>query len=114
MPALSSKTAIAETFARALPTDERAIARTLFGSPCCFVNGNMFAGAHREELFLRLPVDQRGRFLRQSGARVFEPIAGRPMREYVSVPSTMLENRRQLRGWVKRAFDYALTLPVKR
>lgn len=100
-----------DTFNAVLPKDERAQSRKMFGYPCCFVNGNMFTGLHQENLIVRLPERQRERLLRVDGAVVFEPMAGRPMSEYVTVPPTMLANKRQLRSWVKKAFDYGLTLP---
>ncbi len=101
-----------ETFRAVLPRDRRVQAKKLFGNPCGFVNGNMFTGVHEDQLILRLPELERARLLRIEGAAIFEPMKGRPMDEYVRVPPAMLANRRQLRGWVKRAFDYASSLPA--
>jgi TfoX/Sxy family transcriptional regulator of competence genes len=100
-----------ETFQAVLPKDRRAQKRKLFGNPCCFVNGTMFTGVHEDQLIVRLPDRQRARLLSIEGAQIFEPMKGRPMPEYVRVPPAMLENRRQLRGWVKRAFEYCSSLP---
>ncbi len=114
MPRPTSSTPSTAAFARAIPSDERAVKRTMFGSPCCFVNGNMFGGVHGHELFLRLPEEGRRLLLRRDGASLFEPIHGRPMREYVCVPSAMLDNPRLLRTWVRRAFEYGLTLAPRK
>jgi TfoX/Sxy family transcriptional regulator of competence genes len=100
-----------ETFTAVLPKDRRAEQKRLFGNPCCFVNGTMFTGVHEDQLIVRLSEPQRARLLTIEGAAIFEPMKGRPMTEFVRVPPAMLENRRQLRGWVRRAFDYCAKLP---
>jgi TfoX/Sxy family transcriptional regulator of competence genes len=87
--------------------------RKLFGYPSAFANGNMFAGLFQESLVLRLPEAERAKFLKLKGAHPFEPMAGRPMREYVVVPDAMLKSSRQLRGWLAKSYDYARTLPPK-
>ena len=42
--------------------------RKMFGYPCAFVNGNMFAGLFQTGLFLRLSEPEREEFLRLKGA----------------------------------------------
>ncbi|MCC6899500.1 MAG: TfoX/Sxy family protein [Polyangiaceae bacterium] len=96
-----------------LPKDPRAERRKMFGYPCSFVNGNLWIGLHEHNLLLRLREQDRIEFLKQPEARPFEPMPGRPMREYVVAPQDLLEEPALLRRWVKRAFDYALSLPVK-
>lgn len=85
----------------------------MFGYPCCFVNGNMFAGLYRENMIIRLPNGQRKELLKVNGARVFEPMPGRPMREYVAVPPLLLADEDALRGWIDKSLEYARTLPAK-
>ena len=63
-----------------------ATRRKMFGYPAAFYNGQMFAGLHQDSLILRLGPDDRASFLALPGSRIFEPMAGRPMREYVVVP----------------------------
>ena len=90
-----------------------ATPRKMFGFPAAFVNGNMFMGLHQEDMLLRLPEDSRPELLKTSGARIFEPMPGRPMREYVVVPPTLLKDRSKLSSWVSKAFKYGLSLPPK-
>jgi hypothetical protein len=85
----------------------------MFGFPAAFVNGNMFMGLHQDNMVLRLPDGGRSELLKIEGARTFEPMPGRPMREYIVVPPSVMENRKALTDWVKRAFDYGVTLPPK-
>src|SRR5947209_5060511 len=94
--------------------DAPAQARQMFGYPACFVNGNMFMGLHEEKMILRLPEHDRTKLLKETGAKVFEPMAGRPMKEYVVVPPAFLKNKAKVRTWVQKAFTYGQTLPSKK
>jgi len=85
----------------------------MFGFPAAFINGNMFMGLHQEDMVLRLPDDARTELLRTTGARIFEPMPGRPMREYVVVPPALLKDRTKLSAWARRALEYSSSLPPK-
>lgn len=100
-------------FERAFPADPRAERRAMFGYPAGFVNGNMFAGLHQESFVVRLPEEQREELLREPGAGPFEPMPGRPMREYVALPPAMTADAKTAGAWVRRAFDYVAALPPK-
>jgi hypothetical protein len=73
----------------------------------------MFAGLHEAGLIVRLPEEEREVLLRQKGARLFEPMPGRVMREYVVAPEALADEAVALRRWVTKAFRYASSLPVK-
>ena len=90
-----------------------AVRRSMFGYPAAFVNGNMFMGLHQSDLVLRLSAEERQEFLKLAGARVFEPMPGRPMREYVVVPPTLLSEHGKLARWVTKAFEYGTSLKPK-
>jgi TfoX/Sxy family transcriptional regulator of competence genes len=94
----------------AFPTAER---RMMFGSPAAFVNGNMFAGVHQQYMIFRLPDQPREEFLKIQNAQVFEPMPGRPMREYVVAPPSITDDAVQIEAWLARAIEYASSLPPK-
>jgi TfoX/Sxy family transcriptional regulator of competence genes len=98
-----------EALAR-FPTAER---RMMFGSPAAFVNGNMFASVHQHQMVFRLPQPQREELLRVEGAEIFEPMPGRPMREYVAAPPAIASDPSQIDAWLARALDYASAMPPK-
>lgn len=89
-----------------------ATSKKMFGFPAAFVNDNMFMGLHQEDMILRLPEDLRAELLKMN-ARIFEPMPGRPMREYVVVPPSMLRDRKKLSSWAQKALEYGLSLPPK-
>ncbi len=85
----------------------------MFGYPAAFFRGNMFAGLFQDSMFLRLSPEHRAALCAHRGARPFEPMAGRPMREYVVVPPAILASENQLREWLEKARAYAASLPPK-
>ena len=87
--------------------------RQMFGFPVAFAQGHMFMGLHENRMILRLGEAERARFVAAFAARLFEPMAGRPMREYVVAPEALLADRAELQSWCDRALAYALSLPPK-
>jgi TfoX/Sxy family transcriptional regulator of competence genes len=87
--------------------------RSMFGQPCAFAGGNMCAGLFGGSLFVRLGEADRAALLALRGARPFEPMPGRTMREYVVVPPSMHADAAALDGWIGKAVAYAGALPAK-
>ncbi len=86
--------------------------RPMFGCPAYFTGGNMFAGVWQETVMLRLSEDDRAEVTAAGGAP-FEPMPGRVMKEYVALPPAMVADRDAAAGWVRRAAEYAASLPPK-
>jgi TfoX/Sxy family transcriptional regulator of competence genes len=104
--------ALTKAFDSALPDDALVERKKMFGMPAAFVNGNMFAGVHQTDIVVRLPEAKRAE-IAQAGASQFEPMAGRPMREYMVVPASMHADTAALSAWVGEAFRFGMSLPVK-
>ena len=104
---------LVQKFSEIVPQDPRVERRKMFGYPAAFVAGNLFMALHQEALILRLSDDDRESFLKIEGTSVFEPMPGRPMREYVVVPSRMVDRETSLAGWIRRSLDYATGIPSK-
>jgi TfoX/Sxy family transcriptional regulator of competence genes len=86
--------------------------RLMFGFPAAFVNGNMFMGLFEESFILRLDDKPRAQLL-DDGAKLFEPMKGRAMKEYVVAPERIVGDRKALAKWAKSAFAYGQSLPPK-
>ena len=113
MPWERPSASLSTTLAAAL-ADVECQLKPMFGCPAYFAGSQMFACVHQQHLILRLPADERQRFLatyRDAGP--FEPMPGRQMREYVSVPEEVAADPGTLGQWVERAHAYALSLPPK-
>jgi len=87
--------------------------RKMFGYPCAFVNGQMLIGVLGDRIMLRLSDQDRTQFLKLPGAKPFEPMPGRPMREYVELPPNIMNSPAQLKRWLKLGLEYVGTLPPK-
>jgi TfoX/Sxy family transcriptional regulator of competence genes len=102
-----------EFFGDMLPDDPLVHSRPMFGNLAAFVNGNMFAGLFGDRVFVRLAPDERAELLACDGAAPFEPMPGRPMTEYVVLPSAWRGEPETARSWVLQSFLWAAGLPPK-
>ncbi|MDA1132537.1 MAG: TfoX/Sxy family protein [Proteobacteria bacterium] len=96
-----------------LPDDPRVERRRMFGHPCAFVSGNMFMGVFGDGVFVRLGPEDRAILLAEDGAAPFDPMGGRPMREYVTLPSEWRDEPAAAEQWVARSLTYMSSLPPK-
>jgi TfoX/Sxy family transcriptional regulator of competence genes len=108
-----SSEALVELFAALAPQDPRVTQKKMFGWPSYFVNGNLFAGLHKEKMLFRLPEKDQAEFLRQKGAAEFEPMLGRKMKRYFLLDNPLGRDRGLLAGWIERSLRHAGALPAK-
>lgn len=101
-------------FENAIQHFPRARVRKMFGYPCAFVKGRMTTGIYEEKFFIRLPPERQQNLLGLPGARHFEPMPGRPMKNYVVLPAEVTGSARRLRGWLSTSINEAMQLLVKR
>jgi TfoX/Sxy family transcriptional regulator of competence genes len=87
--------------------------RKMFGCPAYYVGGNMMAGVYGAQLFLRLPPEAREELRVSLDAKPFEPMAGRPMKEYVQLPEPIWRDEAALDEWMRRSVEFASSLPPK-
>ena len=99
-------------FTRLVPGGPTVTLRPMFGNLAAFVNGNMFAGLFGEDLFVRLPEDESAK-VRKQGGRDFAPMAGRPMKGYVTVPNTWRGKPDAVKGWIATALELTGRMPPK-
>jgi len=87
--------------------------RKMFGCPAYYINGNMMAGVYGTQLFLRLSPEDREELRASLDARPFEPMAGRPMKEYLAMPPSIIDDEAALDEWMRRSVEFASSLPPK-
>lgn len=95
--------ALQEAFLAALPAREDVEPKRMFGYPCAFVNGNMFAGLHEGRMIVRLPEEA-----------VVRPcvIMGRTMKEYALFAAAEALPPDFMAAWIERGYDYTRGLPA--
>ena len=88
--------------------------KVMFGYPTAFENSQLFTGLFADTMFVRLGERERKELLAQKGAQQFAPMKGRPMKEYVVLPPSMLEDEEAVKTWMRRGLEYARSLPAKK
>lgn len=81
-------------------------------NPYTSLNGNMFTLLHQQELAIRLPEEERERFLKKYKTTLFEAY-GTVMKEYVAVPDNLLDKTEELKKYLDLSYEYARTLKPK-
>lgn len=82
-------------------------------NPYTSLNGHMFTYLNPSgSLALRLPEDEREKFLKKYKTTLFEAY-GAVMKEYVTVPDALLKNTKALQPYFQMSVDYIRTLKSK-
>jgi TfoX/Sxy family transcriptional regulator of competence genes len=108
-----SPQSLIDLFDKSVPPATSVTRRKMFGYPAAFANGNLFIGLHQNDFIMRLSAEDRTRFSARYGERAFEPMKGRPMREYVRLPQELLTDARKRAPWIKRSLEYAQGIAPK-
>ena len=99
-------------FAAAIPDDARVERRSMFGMPSAFVGGHMFFGTFSDRVCAKVPDTLRDAMIASGDAEPFEPMPGRPWRDYVSVPAAGATLDR-VQALARAALDHTAALPAK-
>jgi hypothetical protein len=77
------------------------------------VNGNMFSLLRpNEEMALRLPADEREKFLKKYKTKLYEAY-GSVMPEYVAVPDPVLQKTGEMKKYLAMSYEYVSGLKAK-
>jgi TfoX/Sxy family transcriptional regulator of competence genes len=88
--------------------------RKMFGYPAYFINGNMFAGIHGENLFIRLSEKDIEKVMKEHlGVGFFEPVSGRKMKGYVVLPKTVYSDDQVFAKLLGQSAEYVSSLLPK-
>jgi hypothetical protein len=86
--------------------------RQMFGYPAAFLGGHMTTSLHQDHWIVRL-AEADCAALRELGGGDFEPMPGRPMRGYLTLPASIIADTAALDGWIARAIANVRTLAPK-
>ncbi len=82
-------------------------------NPYTSLNGHMFSYLNQSgSLALRLPDDEREKFLKKYKTTLFEAY-GAVMKEYVTVPDSLLKDTKTLQRYFQLSYEYIKTLKPK-
>jgi TfoX/Sxy family transcriptional regulator of competence genes len=103
-------------FDAAFPEDARTERKKMFGMPAAFVNGNMFYGVFHNGVCMRVGEGRRDEIAsNHEGVEAFEPMPGRPWKEYIHVDAGAFgSDADELGGWIHEALELTAAMPAKK
>src|SRR5438874_2895612 len=91
----SSEEAV-KRFVGALPNAAARGRRKMFGYEACFVAGGFWAGMYQDDIVLKLPDEVKDAQPALTNAAHFDPMGGRPMKQWWVVPRKISASPAQL------------------
>lgn len=90
--------------------------KKMFGTSAWFLESNdrMLAGVWSDGIMVRLGETEAAELIENGQAEQFDPMGGRPMREYVYLNSETIAEDSNLVEWIERAAGFTSTLPAKK
>jgi TfoX/Sxy family transcriptional regulator of competence genes len=103
---------LVDQYLELVSTFDNIVQKKMFGCPCSFINGNMFLGVVEDRIFLRMGGELRNEVLTRYQGQYFAP-RGRIMKEYLTIPPEIVDDRTALVDLVQRAYMDISALPPK-
>ena len=97
---------------KALEESPDVVEKRMFGGIAFMVRGNMCCGVIGDRLMLRVGPKGYETALSRPHAKVMD-FTGRPMKGMVYVEPAGFASPRDLKAWIERAMEFALSLPAK-
>lgn len=88
------------------------VEKKMFGGLAFLLRGNMSVGVLGDDLIVRLDPADYDAALARPGARLFD-FTGRPMKGWLVVDGTAIDDDDALADWVGRSTTFAASLPAK-
>ncbi|MBT4125496.1 MAG: RNA methyltransferase [Chloroflexi bacterium] len=90
--------------------------KNMFGSSAWFLEANdmMFAGAWGEAIMVRVGAERTSALIEAGDAESFDPMGGKPMREYVLLNADRIAEDDVLLVWLEESSQFAAGLPPKK
>ena len=103
---------LADRIRKVVAAQPKLTEREMFGGVGFMLRGNMAYGVIGDEMMVRIAKEDTEETLKQPGTRIFD-FSGRPSQGWIMVNQPAVAKPAQLRAWVQRGVDYALSLPPK-
>lgn len=87
--------------------------RRLFGCQCYWANGYIFTGIDSTGWFVRLSPEDREAIKKKYNAKHFDPLGGKPMREYIMLPEEVLEDQELIDHYLEQSLAFVRAMPPK-
>jgi TfoX/Sxy family transcriptional regulator of competence genes len=88
------------------------VEKKMFGGVGFILRGNMACGVHKEQLMVRFGMEQYEAAMQMPHTFQFD-LTGKVMKGWLLVAPQGCASESDLRAWVQKGVDFALTLPPK-
>ena len=90
--------------------------KNMFGTAAWFLESNdlMFIGTWGSGIMVRIGAERTLSLIESGDAEPFDPMGGRPMREYVFIDGHRIAEDDELLDWLNEASDFTASLPPKK
>jgi TfoX/Sxy family transcriptional regulator of competence genes len=90
--------------------------KKMFGTASWFLESNdqMFAGVWGDSIMVRVGGSEVGRMVKAGEASLFDPMGGRPMKEYVLLEAEAIAEDEGLLAWLDRGAKFTSGLAPKK
>ena len=103
---------LAERIRDQLRDQSGVVEKEMFGGVGFILQGNMACGVNKDELMVRVGLENYDELLSRPHTRIFD-FTGRPMKGWVIVSPEGYETDDALGAWVNQGVEFALSLPPK-
>jgi len=86
--------------------------KKMFGGIAFMVSGNMTVGVIRDDLIVRVGLENYEAALDVDGTDLFQP-TGKPMAGWITVAANGHQTDEDLKYWIEMALEFVKTLPAK-
>ncbi len=86
--------------------------KKMFGGLAFMVGGNMTVGVIRDDLIVRVGLENYEAALDVDGTDLFRP-TGKPMAGWITVATDKYQTDEDLKYWIEMALEFVKTLPAK-
>ena len=86
--------------------------KKMFGGIAFMVSGNMAVGVTRDDLIVRVGLENYEAALDVDGTDLFQP-TGKPMAGWITVATNGHQTDEDLKYWIEMALEFVNTLPAK-
>ncbi len=103
---------LAKKVSETLLTRGEFVEKKMFGGVAFLYNGNMTVGVTRDDLIVRVGLQNYEYALSKPGTDLFSP-TGKPMAGWITVAPTGYKKPADMQKWIDLSLEFVKTLPAK-
>ena len=86
----------------------------MFGYEACFVNGGFWTGMYQDDVVIKLPPQVKEQTRELANAKSFDPMGGRPMKNWWVIPRAVSESPKKLGALLGTTYGPVMAAPPEK